>query len=311
MAKKKKTKSNTPSTWRNIQQSFTGRAVTPHARKRRWMLNLKLLGGVVGLALAGCALWAGVRYLQSDSFARLMAGGSDPVRNVYLESDGVLDEQWLNARIDLPENIELMAIDIDSMQRELNSDGQVRSVLVERVFPDALRIRISERQPVLRVVVQDATGRKYLRLISKEGIVYPGKRYPAEVVRNLPYAAGVTLRRKVTGDYFPVEGVPEVSAFLSHARSLMPERVQNWESVSLAKFDPSGKAHSSCLEVVTAEGYTIVFSPHELDEQFARLNAILSQMESQRQRVDRIDLSMEDAVVKVADSTSRGPVRFR
>ncbi len=275
------------------------------------MLNLKFLGGILVFALLGCGVWAGVKYLQSDSFARLMAGGSQPVRNVYLESDGVLDEKWLNERIDLPEHIELMAIDIESIQRELSTDGQVRTVMVERVFPDALRIRIDERQPVMRVVIQDTTGRKQLRLISTEGVVYAGKRYPADVVRSLPYAAGVTLRRKVDGEYFPVEGIGDVAAFLQHAHSLMPERAVEWESVSLADFDPDGKKLSSRLSVTTTKGYEIVFAPSELDEQFARLAVILERLESQRQRIDRIDLSMQDAVVKLADSTNRGPVRFR
>ncbi|WP_309397792.1 cell division protein FtsQ/DivIB [Cerasicoccus maritimus] len=311
MAKKKSSKSNAPSTWRSIQQSFTGRAVTSHARKRRWMINLKFLGAVLGLAVLGGAIWGGVQYLQSDSFARLMAGGSAPVRNVYLESDGVLDEQWLNARIDMPEHIELMAIDIESIQRDLSSDGQVRAVLVERVFPDALRIRVTERQPVLRVVLQDASGRKFLRLISNEGVVYAGKRYPADTIRSLPYASGVTLRRKANGEYFPVDGIQDVSAFLQHARSLMPERVENWKTVSLADFDPKGASMSSRLAVTTTQGYSIIFAPDELDEQFARLNVILERLESQRQRVDHIDLSMQDAVVKLADSGTRGPVRFR
>lgn len=311
MAKKKKTSSKAPSTWRSIQQSFTGRAVTPHARKRRWMINLKILGGVLAFALLSAAGYAGYQYLQSESFARLMAGGSEPVRNVYLQTDGVLDEQWLNERVSLPKHIELMAVDIEAIQRDLVEDGQVRSVIVERVFPDALRIRVSERQPVLRMVLQDASGRKYLRLISREGEIYAGKRYPKDAIRSLPFVSGVTLQRKADAEYEPLEGVEPVANFLHRARALMPERYQNWNSISLEHYDPEGESHTSRLIVSTDKDYDIVFAPNETDEQLARLEDILSQLESQRQRIDHIDLTLQDPVVKLAGSTTRGPVRFR
>jgi len=312
MAKKKTAKSKqTPSTWRSIQQSFTGRAVTPHARKRRWMLHLKLLGGITAFALVGVASYAGYQYLQSESFARLMAGGSEPVRQVYLQSDGVLDERWLNERIELPANIELMAVDIESIQRDLNDDGQVRSVLVERVFPDSLRIRVEERQPVLRMVLQDASGQKYLRLVSREGVIYAGKRYPADAIRGLPYVSGVALQRKVDGEYYPLEGIEPVADFLQRARTLMPERTQDWKSLSLEHYDPAGASHVSHLVVDTRGGYEIAFSLDDVDDQLARLEAILAEMESRRQRIDRIDLTLSDPVVKLAQAGTRGPVRFR
>ncbi|GHC11268.1 hypothetical protein GCM10007047_30740 [Cerasicoccus arenae] len=275
------------------------------------MINLKFLGGLITFALLSCAIWGGVKYLRSESFSRLMAGGSERMRAVYLETDGVLDEQWLNQQVSLPENIELMAVDIEAIQRTLRDNGQVRSVLVERVFPDALRIRIAERQPVLRMVLQDSSGKKFMRLISYEGDIYPGQRYPADTIRGLPYVAGVTLHRKENGDYQPLDGIGDVADFLHHARRLMPDRVSEWESVSLADFDPSGKTLSSRLAVTTSKGYTIVFSPNDLDEQFAELETILKQLERQRQRFDHIDLSMQDAVVKLAEATPRGPVRFR
>ncbi|MGE9296897.1 MAG: cell division protein FtsQ/DivIB, partial [Puniceicoccales bacterium] len=164
MAKKKNSKQSGPSTWRNIQQSFTGRAVTTHARKRRWRGVFKVVGGVAMFAALGCGAWYGVAYLRSEAFSQVMAGGSEPVRSVYLETDGVLDETWLDEVIALPDDIELMAVDIATIQRNISEDGQVRSALVERVFPDALRIRISEQRPVLRIALQDASGNKYMRL---------------------------------------------------------------------------------------------------------------------------------------------------
>ncbi len=310
MAKKKDSNSK-PSNWRGIQQRFSGRAVTTHARKRRWMINLKILGVVVVFAALCGAGYAGIQYLQSESFARLMAGGSEPVRNVYLQSDGVLDEQWLNERISLPKNIELMAVDIDAIQRDLAEDGQVRSVLVERVFPDSLRIRVTERQPVLRMVLQDASGRKFLRLISREGDIYAGKCYPADTIRSMPFVSGVALQRKGMADYEPLEGVGPVADFLQRARALMPERWQHWNSISLERYDPEGLSHTSSLVVTTDSNMEIIFSPNDVDEQLARLEAILSRVESQRRRVHEVDLTLQDPVVRLAESGTRGPVRFR
>lgn len=285
--------------------------MTAHARKRRWMINLKVLGGMLAFAALGAAGYAGYQYLQSESFERLMAGGSEPVRNVYLQTDGVLDESWLNARVNLPKNIELMAVDIESIQRDLAEDGQVRAVMVERVFPDSLRIRVSERQPVLRMVLEDVSGRKTLRLISREGYIYSGKGYPRDAIRGLPYVSGVTLHRKADASYQPLDGIGDVAAFLERSRILMPERYQHWQSIDLAAFDPAAQSHTSHWVVTTEQDYDIIFATQEIDEQLARLEAILTQLESQQKRIDHIDLTLEDPVVRLADNQTRGPVRFR
>lgn len=310
-AKKQKTKSDSSSTWRSIQQSFSGRAVTSAARKRRWMLNLKFLGGLAGFAFFCFGVWAGIQYLQSESFSRLMAGGSAPVRNVYLQTDGVLDERWLNDRIELPKQIELMAVDIETIQRSISEDGQVKSVLVERVFPDSLRIRIAERQPVLRMVMQDASGHKFLRLISREGVIYPGKRYAADSIHGLLYVSGVALQRKANGEYESLDGIASVADFLQRARALMPERYQEWESISLANYDPTGKSLSSRLTVKTKQGYEITFAPGDMDQQLAELDDILEHLEAQRKRIDLIDLTGDDGRVVLADTQARGPFRVR
>lgn len=285
--------------------------MTSHARKRRWMLHLKVLGGVFMLALVITAVWHGINYLRSDDFSRVMAGGSDPVRRVYFETDGVLGESWLNARVDLPEGIELMAVNIGDIQRELNMEGQIDSVLVERVFPDALRIRVTERQPVLRLVVPDASGRKVLRLLSREGVVYAPSGYPAETLRRLPYAHGFTLRRKADGGFERIEGVEPVADFLDQARRLTPEHYASWTTFSLADYDPEGVSSLSRWHVGTEGGCELVFSPEKPGEQLARMVSVLDELESQRRRADRIDLSLDDTVVKLADSSARGPSRFR
>jgi len=313
MSRKKKNspQSTAPSTWRSIQQSFSGRAVTPHARKRRWCAALKVLGGVWALALLGTGAWYAASFLKSDSFAQMMARGSEPVRSIYLETDGVLDEAWLNSQIELPSGVELMAVDIARIQRELSDEGQVASALVERVFPEALRVTIAEREPILRLALSDAAGRKYMRLLSRDGVVYAGKGYPVDALRHLPFAQGITLRRKVDGSFEPVAGIAPVGAFLDEARALAPEQYARWKTLSLRDFDPDGASPNSRLLVTTRDGVEIAFSPDDLPIQLARLSAILGQLDSQRRRVERIDLSYDDVVVKLAEAGVRGPSHFR
>jgi len=312
MAKKKKTNSPTgPSTWRNIQQSFTGRAVTTHARKRRWRGLVKCAGFVVLLALLGWGGWHGLAYLRSDSFSEVMAGGSEPVRRVYLETDGVLNEAWLNERVSLPAGTELMAVDIAAIQRELSAEGQVKTARVERVFPDALRVRVAEEHPVLRLALQDPAGRKYMRLLSRDGVVYEGQCYPIDALRGLPFAQGVTLRRRPDGSFERVASAAAAADFLDEARALAPEQYARWKTLSLRDFDPSGASPLSRLVVTTRDGVEIVFGDDDVPRQFARLESILAKLETSSRPVSRIDLSYDDVVVKLADSGPRGPFRFR
>lgn len=265
----------------------------------------------MALALLGAGIWQGVSYLRSAAFARLMAGGSAPVRSVYFETDGVLSEAWLNRQINLPSGIELMAVDIDAIQHGLSAAGQVRAAMVERVFPDTLRIQVQERQPALRLAVNDADGQKRLRLLSREGVVYTPQDYPREALEHLPFVHGITLRRKADGQFAPVAGMAPVADFLARARQLMPERYAAWKFVSLAGYDPAGESTVSRLQVTTEQGSQIFLSLNDPDAQLARLEAILAKLETQRRRVARIDLTMEDAVVKLADANPRGPSRFR
>lgn len=308
MAKKRKSdydfSAAEASSWRSrIAQSTNRRATTRTARWRRWKQVFK----VGGMLLVACVVLGGavllLEFLKSNKADDILGSASQPLRRVYFSSNGVLDQAWIERAIDVPPNTALMAIDIQRLQERLSEVGQIRSVIVERIFPDALLIKVSEHDPLLRMVMQEPDGRRTVRLVSRQGHVYRGQNYPSGLLRQLPYVAGITLRADERGSYLPVNGIATVTEFLDLARVLTPALYANWSFVDLSAYGDGPRAVGSEIHVNTKSGAQIIFSPANFPLQLERLHEIVTRRldEEQRQRVELIDLSLPDPVVRLAN----------
>src|SRR5690606_37012321 len=114
------------------------------------------LGNIVGLVLVlGAAGWGffEVKHVWETNPSRLTAPTKgEPIRDLAVRTDGVLDESWVRRTLDLPKDASLMAIDLVDLKGRLEESGQVSKAVLERRFPDVLAITLQERAPVARVV---------------------------------------------------------------------------------------------------------------------------------------------------------------
>lgn len=74
------------------------------------------------------------------------------IQRIQVETDGVLSPEqiraWAGARV----QANLMALDLARVKRDLELMPAIEAVAVERVLPGTLRIRVTEREPVARVI---------------------------------------------------------------------------------------------------------------------------------------------------------------
>ncbi|MDI1318723.1 MAG: FtsQ-type POTRA domain-containing protein, partial [bacterium] len=159
---------------------------------------------------------------------------SEPVRDIVLITDGVLNQQWVNGTLALPKTASLMALDLPALRDRLLQGGQVRGAVLSRNFPDALVVTVQERTPVARVQVSAGAGSPQQLLVAKDGVVYDGLNYDKQMLATLPWLDGVRLVRH-GGSFEPIAGMADVAALLSMAQLQAPNLYRDWLIVSLAR----------------------------------------------------------------------------
>jgi cell division protein FtsQ len=260
-------------TWRDIPQTIAPRAMSSTGRKRMFFATSR---SVVVLVLACASLWAGYEIFQTwqDNPARITAPvKSAIVKNISVRGQNlVVDQPWVMRTLALPRTADLMELDLFALQARLLASGQVRSAELTRKFPDTLVVSLEERSPVARVNVRFGEGDADTYLVSREGIVYQGACYKDEVLKSLPFLAGVALRRS-NGRLLPLEGMSVVADLLGTARVHAPALYRNWAIISLEKLASDGQ-----VIVRSTDSGEVVFGTREdFFKQVARLDYIIDE----------------------------------
>ncbi|OHE71568.1 MAG: hypothetical protein A2007_05460 [Verrucomicrobia bacterium GWC2_42_7] len=282
------------SSWRDIDQTKGHRSLTPIARWKKLQYYGKLIGSaaIVVCCVLG-ALWA-LRIVQIKSRSIRVEGVTQILKRIDFETDGILTGQWCKDFLKLPESVPFMDVNLFQVKTQLESFGQVRSVVVERQFPDTLKIHIEEYRPVLRIAVKEDSKPAQLFLISKEGIVYQGVGYQREIIGKLPFLTGVPLN-KVGNSFQRLEGMEIISRLISLANIKKPHLYANWKSLSCEQFDHRVGAEWSRIRVSTKDVGEVIFGTQDFSEQLDRLDFIVKNLKASQKegRVEYIDLSTD------------------
>ena len=271
--------------WRDITQGVSSRVMSAPGRRRRGMniaravLSFLILGGLAAL----------VAYLVQgfDRPAETLAPvvRAEPLREIVVLTDGVLDDAWASRMLNLPEGIGLMAVDLDAACATLLRAGQVRTAVVARDFPDTLVITLEERLPVVRIMAALEPGKHEPLVVARDGVVYRPVNNNAAMLAALPWLDGVRLTR--AGDEFaPLVGIDTVADLLLTAQQEAPHLVGTWKVVSLEE--------APRLVVRTRDIRQIVFDSVNVRRQLAWLDHILEREAAapEPRAIERIDLSI-------------------
>lgn len=142
----------------------------PWAWRRILSRLFRVTVSLVSLALLTCGGVLAARMLLSSEYFS--------VTLVRVENQQRLGQEEILALSDIRQGTNIFDLDLDMIGRKIEENPWVSSARVERVFPDEVVIRITEREPQAIVTLDylyyvDVAGEIFKRLDSKDILDYP------------------------------------------------------------------------------------------------------------------------------------------
>ena len=261
-----------------------------HAARTRFAMQVLtvLFGAAVVLFLG----WRGVDWAVREFVTENPAFAT---KTIDLQTEGVLTTEALRkwAGVRVGEN--LMSLDLSRIKRDLELVPLIQSAAVERVLPDTLRIRVTERVPVAQVaVLRPGAGGRYttvIHLLDATGFVMlpPDRTMVADPtalqIDWLPELRGVNDVDLKLGRQVESTQVRAALKLLMHF-----ERSSMFGRADIRRVDVAG------LEVLTATTSTsgeITFASHrDFDMQLRRWRAVQDVATQQGKVISTLDVSI-------------------
>ena len=288
--KKESGVSRKTNSWKDIDQDVKAKGISKTAFKRILLSRCRVVGAIVGAFLILAAALKLFVMNEDLSVSLSKAGRALPVKAILLESDA-LPRDWVLEYLDLSDSeLDLLGLDIGQLKTKLESHPQALSVEIARQLPDTLFISVNEREPVAKVLAEDARRGRLTLLVDRYGIVYEGIGYGAKQIKSLPYLDGIRLRQ-AEGGFEPLIGMEPVANLLSQAKEVAPHLYQSWKVVSLAEYP----------RLIVRSGFVreVVFEKDKSDfrRQISRLDYIVDYYKSHAySKVAKVDLTMNSQV---------------
>ena len=126
-------------------------------RRRNRLRAISWLVTVCVLVFAGLYVaWRGGELLLRRA---IYENPAFEIRQIAIETDGVLSAEQIRAWAGVRARANLMALDLSRVKRDLELMPAIEAAAVERILPRTLRIRVTEREPIARVVFARVQGR--------------------------------------------------------------------------------------------------------------------------------------------------------
>lgn len=255
--------------WRDIPQPVQPRVMSAGGRWRLVgaMMRNGAVAAVLGVVVWGA--WQVVGVFQKNPRQMPAVAKAVPLRELVLQTDGVLEKTWLARALALPPKVSLAELDLLKLKARLLTHGQVKTATLSCAFPSTLEVRIFERSPIARLKAE-WRGRQQQLFVARDGVVFEGEGFDPTMMERLPWLDGIKLIRGGAG-FQPLKGMATVADLLSKAQLEAEHLYRSWQVVSLARLETDGE-----LEVRTKSGTTIVFNAKgSFFRQLARLDYML------------------------------------
>jgi cell division septal protein FtsQ len=279
--------------WRDLATTGSRRPKihSQQAVKRRRLKILKRLTVLVTIGLVFVLGRWGVQQWNARDTEIEIKAPSKPIERILFETNGMLPDAWLTEVVDLKPGMTMMQADIFSLKQRLETNGQVKSAMVERVFPADLRITVTERTPAMRLAVANSRAERSVRIVGDDGTVYPGIGYPKATLQRLPY---VLPYQHSDGSFLPMRGIERVAELLDYARQAHPSIANDWQVISLKYYSGDLDIPGQVIEVRSINVPRILFSASsDFTVQLDRLAYIFEYVAARgNPSLKRIDLSL-------------------
>jgi cell division protein FtsQ len=164
---------------------------------------------------------------------RFVAVPITQIRHVTVQSDIRLTDAQILALSGIQGDEHWLTLNTAAIERKLEANPLIRHAVVQRVFPDTVRMTVWGRQPVA-LVLAEADGRSLPVLVDGDGIVFKVGATSAEL--DVPVISGLTVGETALGARLPSdyaslfadlkslrEKAPALYALLSEVRLTAPD----------------------------------------------------------------------------------------
>lgn len=220
------------------------------ARKRRQLWANRLWAGglaVLAVTLLGGGSWlwfsgAGARTWNAavDGAYGLTSRAGLSVQSIYLEGRNRTSMQDVESALGIRQGFPILRVDLDAARDRLEKIDSVRFAAVERALPDALYIRIAEREPV---ALWQHNGK--LAPVDDNGVVMRG--IDADPYRHLPLIVGAGAPQHISELLELLGSEPELAQHFAAAIRVGGRRwnirLENGMEVMLPEREPAAAWH--------------------------------------------------------------------
>jgi cell division septal protein FtsQ len=248
-------------------------------RRARQREHFYRVGAIVLLLLVtASALWLGTEGVRRLGHALFSGNERFTLRNLDLASDGKLQSWHIREYARLEPGVNLFAVDLRKVRRELESVPIVGMVTVTRVLPDTLRIRISERMAVARL--GDEAGGQPLA-VDRDGYALG----PSSVSIRLPVISGYRASGLRPGSRIEDSGVQVALRLLDLGDEPVFSRFIRIRRVDVSR--------EETLEVQLERGEQIRFPRKDLRPRLERLCEIIKQSADEGRAIASVDMTVD------------------
>jgi cell division septal protein FtsQ len=254
---------------------------TSQTRANRMRLLGIGLAVVFSITLGAFIVWRGGVWVldkliyKNEAFA---------VRNVEVQTDGVLSPTVIRYWSGVRPNQNLLALDLLKVKHNLELQPTIEFVAVERVLPHTIKLRITERDPIAETVVGQAT----YHLDAEGYVVKPldphWRAVPLSAPEHLPVIVGLTAPELQPGS--------QIDNIQARAALKLLAQFEHSPMVRLVELQKVNITSPEILQVTTSQGAEITFALDHFETQLRRWRLIYDQYQKWGKAIASLDLSI-------------------
>jgi len=240
------------------------------ARLRMAGMSLMVLFGTI---LGAYGLWRGGEWMLDQLVYRNAAFA---IRTIEVATNGSIPKRQLCSWADVRLGQNLLALDIARVKRNLEMVPAIETVAIERVLPKTLRIRVTEREPVLQVAVlqTNAQGNLENRIFNLDsGGVVMLPLNPRERIQPIDQPTS-DLPRLVGLKQVELQPARPVGSLAARAALLLASEFSHSPMAGLVDLQQIDIRAGDVLVVTTGQGSEITFGLENLNQQLARWRVV-------------------------------------
>ncbi|MDR2577000.1 MAG: FtsQ-type POTRA domain-containing protein [Puniceicoccales bacterium] len=205
------------------------------------------------------------------------------LERVEIVTTGTMPKDMILHLLRLPKVISLGEIDVRRCRARLLQSPQIAEAHVARCYPNALRVKVLERVPILKM---RGTAEVDWLFVAADGVIFLGVGLPQQAINAMPRLEGVNGTAHATLPFFP-----KLYRALSIAKTTNPNIYSTWHTIAVA--NASDGEHFDEFEARSVEVHHLYLRIADIPRQIEELEYILC--DARRRRLlplERVDLSI-------------------